>query len=51
MNFVKRGIKEFELSDVPSNNFGIPFGIDSKIKKFANNSRAKKRVIYSPSCR
>jgi len=33
------------------NKFDIPFGIDTKIKSFANNSREKKRVLYSSSCR
>jgi len=52
-NFVimKWGIKEFELSDVSSNKFGIPFGIDTKIKSFSNNSRTTKRVLYSSSYR
>ena len=45
------GIKDFELSDVPSNKFDIPFGIDTKIKTFVNNSRATKRVLYSSTCR
>ena len=48
---MKLGIKDLELSDVLSNKFDIPFGIDTKIKSFKNNSRKKKRVLYSSGCR
>ena len=52
-NFVimKWGIKEFELSDVSSNKFGIPFGIDTKVKSVENISRATREVLFSSSYR
>ena len=48
---MKWGIKEFELSDVSSNKFGIPFGIDTKVKSVENISRATREVLFSSSYR